>query len=170
MPTRNSRQRSARPEAGAASGRTSPTAMIEAELSPADEPVLGLYLHVAYMSVMAGFGRHVGRGEITPNLIGVLALLHQSPGISQAELARVVGLERATVGVQVARAISKGFVRRDASRHDGRSYSLFITPHGQRMLRALRSRIPVHEQQIGARLTHQERLLLRELLDKLVHG
>jgi hypothetical protein len=29
----------------------------------------------------------VGRGEITPNIIGVLCLLAQRPGMSQAELA-----------------------------------------------------------------------------------
>jgi DNA-binding MarR family transcriptional regulator len=150
--------------------KISPTAMIEAELSPTQEPVLGLYLHVAYMSVMAGFGRQVGRGDITPNLIGVLALLHQRPGMSQAELARLIGLERATVGVQIARAISKGYVRRDNSRHDGRRYALYITPRGQQMLLALRQRIPAHEKRVGARLTYEERLQLRALLDKLVFG
>ncbi len=40
----------------------SPTAMIEAQLSPSGEPVLGLYLHVAYHLVMASFGKIVGRG------------------------------------------------------------------------------------------------------------
>jgi DNA-binding MarR family transcriptional regulator len=148
----------------------SPTALIEAELSPTHEPVLGLYLHVAYMSVMAGFGAQVGRGDITPNLIGVLALLHQRPGMSQAEFARLIGLERATVGVQVARAISKGYVRRDDSRHDGRRYALYLTPRGQKMLQALRQRIPAHEKRVGARLTPEERIQLRALLDKLVFG
>jgi DNA-binding MarR family transcriptional regulator len=144
--------------------------MIEAELSPTHEPVLGLYLHVAYMTVMSAFGAQVGQGDITPNLIGVLALVNQRPGVSQAELARLVGLERATVGVQVARAIAKGFVRRNDSRHDGRQYALYITPRGQQMLQALRQRIPAHEKRVGARLTQRERIQLRALLDKLVYG
>ena len=144
--------------------------MIEAELSPTDEPVLGLYLHVAYMTVMASFGARVGKGEITPNLIGVLALLHQRPGMSQAEYARLVGLERATVGVQIARAISKGLVRRDDSRQDGRSYALFITARGQQVLNMLRRRIRIHETRVGAGLTKQERFRLRALLNKLVYG
>ncbi len=41
----------------------SPTAMIEAQLSPAHEPVLGLYLHVAYHCFMASFGI-VGRERL----------------------------------------------------------------------------------------------------------
>ena len=142
--------------------------MIETELS--SEPVLGLYLHVAYMTVMATFLRDVGNGEITPNLIGVLALIKQHPGISQADLARLSGIERATVGVTVSRGIAAGFVRREDASHDARSYALHIAPRGQEMLKKLRQRIPQHEKAVGSRLTPDERLQLRKLLDKFVYG
>ena len=72
--------------------------MIEAQLSPQGEPVLGLYLHVAYHRSCPPFGRKVGRGEVTPAIIGVVAMLAECPGISQATLARRIGLERATIG------------------------------------------------------------------------
>jgi|SRR4051812_16456091 hypothetical protein len=61
--------------------------------------VLGLYLHVAHMTVMASFPSEVGRGEIIPNIIGLLEILVQLPGLSQAKFARLIGLERAAVGV-----------------------------------------------------------------------
>lgn len=156
--------------AATALARTSPTAMIEAELSPTGEPVVGLYLHVAYMCVMSTFAARIGHGEITPNLIGVLALLNRHPGTNQAELARIIGLERATVGGQVSRAEEKGFVRRDRSQQDGRSYALYLTSRGEAMLQALRQRIPSHERAVGAKLTLEERKRLRLLLDKLVYG
>ncbi|HEY6927649.1 MAG TPA: MarR family transcriptional regulator [Steroidobacteraceae bacterium] len=148
----------------------SPTAMIEAELSPSGEPVLGLYLHVAYMTVIATFAGQVGQGDITPNLIGVLALVARAPGTNQAELARLIGLEPATVGQQVSRAVEGGFVRRDKSPNDRRSYTLRLTPRGEAMLRALRKRIPPHEHMIGRKLSREERKVLRGLLDKLVYG
>ena len=135
-------------------------------MSEPDEPVLGLYLHAAYHCFMASFGE-VGRGEITPNLIGVLALLATHPGMSQAEMARLMGLERATVGIQVARAISSGFVRRDGT---GRRYALHLTPEGKAMLAKLRKRIPRHEHRAGARLSLPERRQLRSLLKKLLYG
>lgn len=148
----------------------SPTALIESQIAGASEPVLGLYLHVAYMSFMSTYEEHVGRGEITPNVIGVLALLAQRPGMSQADLARLSGLERATVGVTVARAMAAGFVRRTDSSHDARRYSLYITAQGEQMLVKLRQRIPAHERQAARRLTVSERRQLRGLLDKLVYG
>jgi DNA-binding MarR family transcriptional regulator len=148
--------------------RLSPTALIEAELS--SEPVLGLYLHVAYMCVMSTFVRDVGHGEITPNLIGVLVLIKHFPGISQANLARLSNIERATVGMTITRGITAGFVRRDDASHDARSYALHLTPRGQEMLKQLRQRIPPHEKAVGANLTVEERIQLRRLLDKLVYG
>jgi DNA-binding MarR family transcriptional regulator len=151
-------------------GTPSPTAMIEEQLSPGGEPVLGLYLHVAYMAVIATFAGQVGQGEITPNLIGVLALVARAPGTNQAELARLIGLEKATVGQQVSRAVDLGLVRREHSPVDKRSYTLRLTPQGEAMLKTLRKRIPPHEKMIGRRLSPAERRLLRGLLDKLVYG
>ena len=151
-------------------GTPSPTAMIEEQLSPGGEPVLGLYLHVAYMAVIATFAGQVGQGEITPNLIGVLAVVARAPGTNQAELARLIGLEKATVGQQVSRAVDLGLVRREHSPVDKRSYTLRLTPQGEAMLKTLRKRIPPHEKMIGRRLSPAERRLLRGLLDKLVYG
>ena len=164
-------KRALRTRSGPVAPRSPPsaTALIEAQLSPSREPVLGLYLHVAYHCFMASFGI-VGRGEITANLIGVLALLATRPGMSQAELARLIGLERATVGVQVARAISAGFVRRDNQHRDGRRYALHLTPRGNAMLAKLRKRIPQHERTAAVHLTTAERAQLRALLEKLVNG
>jgi DNA-binding MarR family transcriptional regulator len=144
--------------------------MIEAQLSPHGEPVLGLYLHVAYHRVMSSFGRTVGQGEVTPAIIGVLAALAECPGISQAKLARLIGLERATVGTTVARASAAGLVVRQDAHADARSYTLSLSPRGARMLRTLRRRIAAHESEAGARLTAEERRTLRSLLHKLVYG
>jgi DNA-binding MarR family transcriptional regulator len=147
-----------------------PAAIIEAQLSPDGEPVIGLYLHIAYHRVMSTFGRKVGRGEVTPAIIGVVAMLAERPGISQAMLARLIGLERATVGTTVARAIAAGLVVRQDAHGDARSYALSLSPRGERMLRTLRRRIARHEAAAGAHLSADERRALRALLHKLVYG
>jgi DNA-binding MarR family transcriptional regulator len=134
------------------------------------EPVLGLYLHIAYHHVMSSFARMVGRREVTPAIIGLLAMLAEHPGVSQAKLARLMGLERATVGTTVARAITAGFVVRQDADADARSYTLSLSPRGERMLRTLRRRIAAHESAAGSHLTVEERRTLRSLLDKLVYG
>lgn len=149
---------------------STPTATIEAQLSPQGDPVIGLYLHVANMAFNSSFGRLVGRGEVTPAMIGVVTMLAERPDISQAELARLLRLERATIGATVARAIAAGFVVRHDARNDARRYALSLSPRGQRMLRTLRRRIATHETAAAARLTIAERRALRALLHKLVYG
>ena len=170
MPASSRTSRSPRQVSSADPSAPTPTAMIETELRPDGEPVLGLYLHVAYLTMMSSFGTIVGRGQITPAMIGVVTLLARNPGISQAELARLIGLERATVGATVARMITAGLVVRHDARHDGRSYSLYLSPRGQQMLRTIRGRIARHEAGAGGRLTSAERRQLRDLLAKLVYG
>jgi DNA-binding MarR family transcriptional regulator len=147
-----------------------PTALIEAQISAQGEPVLGLYLHIAYHRVMSTFVSKVGRGEVTPAMIGVVALLAESPGISQAKLARLIGLERATIGTTVARAIAARLVERRDAHGDARSYALSLSPAGEQMLRTLRRRIAAHEKAAGRHLTAAERRTLRTLLHKLVYG
>jgi DNA-binding MarR family transcriptional regulator len=149
---------------------STPTSTIEGQLSPQGEPVIGLYLHVANLAFNSSFVRLVGRGEVTPAIIGVITMLAERPGISQAELARLLRLERATIGTTVARAIAAGFVVRHDARSDARSYALSLTPRGQRMLRTLRRRIAAHETVAASRLTAAERRTLRALLHKLVYG
>ncbi len=94
---------------------------------------------------------------MTPAIIGAVTLIAERPGISQAELARVIGLERATVGATVARAISAGLVRRHVAPDDARRYVLTLTPRGQKMLAALRRRIATHEAHVSGHLTAAER-------------
>ena len=144
--------------------------MIEGQLSPQGEPVLGLYLHITYHKVMSTFSHKVGHGQVTPAIIGVITMLAEHPGISQARLARLIGLERATIGTTVVRAIRAGFVVRTDAHGDARSYALSLSPRGEKMLRELRQRIADHEKAAGAHLTASERRALRSLLHKLVYG
>ena len=168
--SRAARSLSSKRLARAAGSNLSTTALIESQLTAGPEPVLGVYLHVAYMTFMSTYEEAVGRGEITPNMIGVLSLLAQRSGMSQAELARLFGMERATMGAIVARAMEAGFVTRKESSGDARRYSLDLTSRGEQMLVKLRQRIPEHEKQAAGRLTLSEREQLRALLDKLVYG
>jgi DNA-binding MarR family transcriptional regulator len=154
----------------AASNPTPPATVIEAQLSPQGDPVLGLYLHIAYHRVMSTFTRKVGHGQVTPAIIGVITMLAEHPGISQARLARLIGLERATIGTTVVRAIDAGFVVRTDAHGDARSYALSLSPRGETMLRELRQRIADHEKAAGAHLSAGERRMLRSLLHKLVYG
>lgn len=146
----------------------SPFSLIESSLSPSGAAVLGLHLHVAHKQLLHSFTQKLGKHEITPNSVGVLALIECYPGVSQIELAKLLRLERASAGDRVARCMSSGLIRRVDSPGDKRRYSLYLTARGRRILQRLREQIPDHEDAFARLLTREERLTLIRLLDKLV--
>ena len=143
---------------------------IESVLNARDTPILGLYLHTVELLLLRSLSRNPRFRSILPSLIGTPALLARHPGLSQIELAALLGTERATAGLQVAQCIKKGFVRRSVSGGDRRKYELYVTEKGLRLLEAAREVIPEHEDLFAGALTAGERETLRELLMKLIAG
>ena len=142
-------------------------ATIEAALS-SGEPVLGLYLHTVHILLLKSLSRNPRFKSIMPHLIGTPSLLTKHPGLSQVELAALLGTERATAGLQVAQCIENGFVDRVVSRNDRRQYELYVTPKGRRLVDAARRVIPEHEAMFAEALSKEERATLRGLLMKLI--
>lgn len=143
---------------------------IESMLGKGNDPVLGLYLHTVHILLIKSLGRNPRFRSIMPHLIGTPAILSKHPGLSQIELAALLGTERATAGLQVAQCLKHGFVRRVASRTDRRRYELFVTPKGLRLLADAREVIPEHEDLFFGSLTAGERNTLRRLLLQLIAG
>jgi len=143
-------------------------ALLERTLCPTGETVLGLYIYTAGVELLQGLSRSRVYRAIIPYLIGAPAIVCVRPGLSQTELARYLGVERATVGKQVAGCLRRGWIRREVSAHDRRRFSLYITPKGERMLREVAQIIPQHEREYTAMLTAEERETLKRLLRKLV--
>ena len=131
-------------------------------------PVLGLYLHTVHILLLKGLSRNPRFRSIKPHLIGTPALLAKHPGLSQIELAALLGTERATAGLQVAQCIEDGYVQRSVSHGDRRRYELYVTKKGLRLLADARKVIPDHEDLFAQTLSRTERETLRRLLMKLI--
>lgn len=144
--------------------------LIERTISPAGDPVIGLYLYMAGGWLSRSMGRGSRFAAIRPASIGIPALLKAHPGLSQTELADLMGIERMTAGMQVASCIRAGLVRRERSGEDRRKYRLYVTAKGEANLRRIAALIPLHEQYLFGRLSRAERTSLYRLLRKLING
>jgi MarR family transcriptional regulator, organic hydroperoxide resistance regulator len=140
----------------------------ESRRSNRADPVLGAYLHTVHILLLKTLTRNARFRSIMPHLIGTPALLSKHPGMSQIELAALLGTERASAGMQVSQCIDKGFVRRSVSNDDRRRYELYVTPKGLRLLADARKVIPEHEDLFAGALSRKEREELRRLLLKLI--
>jgi DNA-binding MarR family transcriptional regulator len=144
--------------------------IIEHMLSGDGNPVIGLHLYMAYGCLARSVARGSKFAAIKPSSIGIPALLKAHPGLSQTELADLMGIERMTAGAQVERCIRAGLVRRERSLEDRRKYELHVTSKGVTNLRRIGALIPLHEQHVFGRLSRRERGCLHRLLRKLLDG
>jgi DNA-binding MarR family transcriptional regulator len=144
--------------------------LIERAISPDGKPVIGLHLYMAFGWLARSMARGSRFAAIKPASIGIPSLLKAHPGLSQTELADLMGIERMTAGVQVERCIRNGLVRRERSVEDRRKYRLHVTPKGLANLRRIASLIPLHERHLFGRLSRAECATLYRLLRKLIDG
>lgn len=142
--------------------------VIERAISPQGEPVIGLYLFMAYGRLLRSMSRGGRFADIRPLSIGVPALLSAHPGLSQSELADLMGVERMTAGKQVAACIRAGLVTRHRSPEDNRKYVLNVTAKAKKNLRHIAQRIPLHEDALFGRLSARDRAALHRILGQLI--
>lgn len=142
--------------------------IIERAISPAGAPVIGLFLFMANGRLLRSMRRGSRFAAINPMAIGIPALLKSHPGLSQTELADLMGVERMTAGMQVEQCIRAGLVRRRRSTVDRRKYVLHVTSKGLANLQRIARLIPLHEQSLFGRLTASERNQLYVVLGKLL--
>lgn len=144
-------------------------AIVEAVLLDGTGPSLGLRLHGANLRNLTSFNERVGRNEISVTMLAILCMLDRLPGLSQSDVARMIKVERMTAGINVKRCVEKGLVVRETVSGDRRRYALHLSPAGRAELRAIRQRIPLHEDRLAQRLSKVERGQLIALLDKVGH-
>jgi DNA-binding MarR family transcriptional regulator len=130
------------------------------------EALLGFQLRRAQIKLFQHFKSSMTRPAITPGQAGVLMLIENNPGISQAALARAMEIERATLGETIAYLQKNRWVERRKSSSDGRSYALHLSASGKQLVKKLQAGIRKHEKAVCDNLNTKERLELLRLLTK----
>ncbi len=108
---------------------------------------------------------------LTPVQGGILVSLADQPGLTQADLARQLGVEAPTVQAALDRLAAQGLLIRERARPDGRTNALTLTEAGRAALDAVRRFGDEREAVLLAPLSAVEREQLHDLLTRLVaHG
>ena len=105
---------------------------------------------------------------LTPPQHSVLIAVARYPGISQAEVARLLGFDRATVGQVVRGLATRSLLRRLGSPKDKRNKTIELTQQGERLLRRASAGMARISRRLMAPLRPPERKLLLDLLGSLI--
>jgi DNA-binding MarR family transcriptional regulator len=127
---------------------------------------LGYFLRRAQVAVFQDFIRTLADVGIRPAQYSVLIVIGANAGLSQADVAQTLGIERARLVRLLDRLERRGLTQRLPSRVDRRSHVLKLTPAGQRVLKRAKALAAVHEARLLERLgPAHHRMMLEALRD-----
>ena len=106
---------------------------------------LGYFVRRVQVWVFQDFIRRLSRIDISPAQFSVLVVISANPGLSQAELAATLNIERARLVRLLHRLERRGLTQRLPSTADGRRHALRLTRDGKKLLTQAKALAAQHE-------------------------
>ncbi len=128
---------------------------------------LGYFVRRLQLWIFQDFVRTLASVDIRPAQYSVLAIIVANPGLSQADLADFLGIERARLVRLLDLLEQRGLIRRLASQQDRRSHALVLTRDGQKSLKRIKSLAALHETQLAEKIGPEKRKLMLDALREL---
>lgn len=136
-------------------------------LPPLDK-MIGYKLRRAQLAVFQDFLTVFSKMRLRPAEFSVLALIAETPGRKQSEIAERLGIKRANFVALMDGLERRGLAERRKAESDRRSHSLHLTPEGRRFVHKMSALWGKHESRLIERLGGpEEKDRLLELLDRM---
>jgi DNA-binding MarR family transcriptional regulator len=147
-------------------GRQPPRNGEDIDYGPLQEWI-GFNLRMAQDSTFQAFSRLSKEIGVKPGRFATLTLIGNNPGISQTALSRANGRDKSTLTPLLVDLVRRRLVRRAQAANDRRSYKLFLTKAGERLLDQLMECAREHERKLDAVIGVRERAQFLRTLKKL---
>ncbi len=125
---------------------------------------LGYFIRRVQVWVFQDFIRTLASLDIRPAQFSVLVVINANRGLSQAELAATLGIERARLARLLHRLQSRGLIQRLRSSADGRRHALRLTAQGRALLARAKTLAARHENRLIERLGAERHAILIQAL------
>ena len=138
--------------------------------APQLDTLTGYLLRRAHYVYYTYWLEHFRGGDeaITPMQSGVLIMLARNPRITQSVLARMMGIKAPTAFKLILGLENKGYVERYRSSNDKRAQLIGLTAAGARILETITQVARLRDEQLMAGFTAAERMLLSEMLSRII--
>jgi DNA-binding MarR family transcriptional regulator len=115
------------------------------------EALLGYHLRRLSVLVMADLTASLAPLGLKPADASILLVLQRDSGLTQSDVGRRLGIQRANMAPLMAGLMQNGLVEKQAV--DGRSHSVRLSRAGQAVQRQVRGLMAAHEARMFASLT-----------------
>ena len=129
--------------------------------------MIGYALRRAQLAVFDDVIANFAELDLRPAQYSVLVLLGHAPGAKQSDVAAALGIQRANFVVLFDGLERRGLARRSAAPNDRRSYALYLTQEGEKVLARATELEAEHERRLDDKLGSEGRARLLQLLGKL---
>jgi DNA-binding MarR family transcriptional regulator len=106
--------------------------------------------------------------DVTPVQFAALFAVRESPGLEQVALARLIALDRSTIGTVVGRLEEKGLLTRRAAKEDRRVKLLYATEAGSALVADATAAVERAQARMLAPLEPAERKAFMRMLERIV--
>ena len=121
---------------------------------------LGYFIRRAQIWVFGDFIRTLESIDVSPAQYSVLVVTGANRGLSQAELAATLGIERARLVRLLHRLEDRSLVQRLPSSADGRRHALRLTSQGRSLLARAKALAARHEKRLAEKLGDERHKML----------
>lgn len=128
---------------------------------------IGFLLGIAHRKLTNLFMLRMKQYDLTPEQWSVLYRIREEDGLIQRDLAERSGKDKPTTTRILDVLETKGYITKQAGKHDRRSFHIYITEQGKRIADAIEPIEYQAVQDVSATLTDEEYELLVQLLNKL---
>lgn len=128
---------------------------------------LGYALHRAQLSVLGGIVEVFADHQVTTMEFLIMVIVSENPGISQADVADALEVERPRMVPTLNKLEKRGLAKRTVPAEDGRVRQIFLTKRGQHLVGVLQKRSREYQNEMMARLTEAEAKTIISSLWKL---
>ncbi|WP_196258958.1 MarR family winged helix-turn-helix transcriptional regulator [Pelagibacterium limicola] len=109
------------------------------------EQTIAYHLRLAQEASFAAIRRRFGDPDLKPGHYTILSIIARNPGLTQGELSRASARDTSTLTSTLSELSRKGYVQRQRSDVDRRSYRIELTSAGKTHLARLEDLAVVHD-------------------------
>lgn len=129
--------------------------------------LIGYALRRAQGAVYSDLSDSLAALELRPVQLTLLLMVEENPGASQSGVCEALGIQKTNTVATMGDLERRGFIVRKKSSSDARSYQLYLTAKGKRLMLRAGEVHAIHEQRLIDRIGLDGRDQLLRLLGKL---
>lgn len=147
--------------------KPSPITDMPPPLDSALDDLIGYAMRRAQLKLFQNLIGRLAEHDLRPAQFSALAIIEQTPGLMQTDLARALAIEPPQVVPLLNKLESRALAVRLRCKPDKRSYGIFLSKSGETLLKTLKDIAAQSDLDATAALDSEERATLLRLLKKV---